>query len=339
MLIEAFTSISHGALTAALSTEQRDASAKLPKRLQFCKWGKNETVKGSFMVSGTAEAFAAEQKRLGKERIALDFEHNTLPGTNAYKDSKEPREVSAYGSPVLIPGEGVFLEDIVWTPTGIAKALNYEDISPAPYLDDDHQLVGMHSGALVRNGAVHDLHFFTADGEGLMANDKSTNDPSTTDYSTKTPEKSTMNEEEKAAFTALQEQVASLVEMMKAKDDDKAEAMSADATQVVALSTGMTALSTKVESMQRDALVESATRDGKVIPFSAEDMETLPVETLRGMIKKLPVTVPLSSETGTRKAVETGNVDTALAAVAKVTGFSVEQLKSGELTPKPEEVK
>lgn len=159
MLIEAFTSISHGALTAALSQEQSEVSAKLPKRLQLFKWDQNETVKGAVRVFGSAMAFAAEQKRLGKERIAIDFEHNTLPGTNAYKESTEPRKVAGYGAPVLIEGEGLFLEDIVWTPAGIAEALNFEDISPAPYLDDARNLVGIHSAALVRNGAVHDLHF------------------------------------------------------------------------------------------------------------------------------------------------------------------------------------
>ncbi|MDF3129275.1 phage protease [Kiritimatiellaeota bacterium B1221] len=320
MLIEAFTTISHGALAAALSLEQREASAKLPVRLKVLDWGTNDSVKGPIVLDEkSALGFAAEQKRLGKERIAIDFEHNTLPGTSAFESSSEPRRVAGYGAPVVVRGEGLFLEDIVWTPAGIAEALNYEDISPAPYLNDDRRVSALHSTALVRNGAVAGLHFFSADSVGVDAS----GNPNP-------PEKS-MNEEELAAFKQLQEDVKNLLARVDALKPAPEGNSAEEYNQVVALSASVVALSGTVEAMQRDALVESATRDGKVIPLSAEELVDFPLPKLKSMIEKLPVTVPLSSEGKTRKVDGSSEVaNPVLDSVARATGFSVEQLQAGE---------
>ncbi len=319
MLIEAFTTISHGALAAALSPEQREAATKLPTRLKVLGWGRNESVKGEIILDDkSALGFAAEQMRLGKERIAIDFEHNTLPGTSAFESSSEPRKVAGYGAPVLVPGEGLFLDDIVWTPAGIAEALNYEDISPAPYLNEDRRVTGIHSTALVRNGAVSGLHFFSTEG----VDDDVSAKPNP-------PEKS-MNEDELAAFQQLQGDVNNLLAKVDALSPTPEGNSAEENKQVVALSASVMALSGTVESIQRDALVESATRDGKVIPLSAEELVDFPLPKLKSMIEKLPVTVPLSSEGKTRK-VETSQVSNpVLDSVARATGFSVEQLQAGE---------
>jgi phage I-like protein len=136
----------------------------LPRRLKLLDWGRNETVKGPVIVSElTARQLPALQAARGFDRIALDYEHNTVAGTPEFERTKEPREVAAYGTPLLIPGEGLFLDAIEYTPSGESNARNYIDLSPAPERASDGTVVFLHSVALVRQGAVEGLSFFSVD--------------------------------------------------------------------------------------------------------------------------------------------------------------------------------
>ncbi len=56
------------------------------------------------------------QDALGFDKIALDFNHNSLHGHPNYKP--DPREVAAYGVPQVVDGQGLFLDQIEYTPTG-----------------------------------------------------------------------------------------------------------------------------------------------------------------------------------------------------------------------------
>lgn len=138
----------------------------LPSRLKLLNWGRNNTVKGPVFVSdASVAAFSANQKALGFERVALDFEHNTVPGSPEYERSQEPRDIAAQFTPRIVPGEGLFAEDITWL-TGADVARKYEDLSPAIKPDEQGNVIFMHSTALTRNGAVEGLHFFTSGGGG-----------------------------------------------------------------------------------------------------------------------------------------------------------------------------
>jgi phage I-like protein len=160
--------ISNGALQSA---------PNLPSRLKLLSWGRNESTKGPVIVGDkTAQVLPAIQPQLGFGKVALDFEHNTVPGTEAHKESVEPRPVAAYGVPKVVPGDGLYLEDIEWTPRGRTEALNFADLSPAVKQDADGQVVFIHSAALTRNGSVHELSFYSAavlaDGHKSGANQK-----------------------------------------------------------------------------------------------------------------------------------------------------------------------
>ncbi len=135
----------------------------LPSRLKLLGWGRNDTVIGPVVVDDiSAQVFSANQKALGFERVALDFEHNTVPGSPEYERTQEPRDVAAYGAPRIVAGEGLFLENLEWTKTGQKKARNFEDLSPAVKPDDAGRVIFMHSAGLTRNGAVYGLTFFSA---------------------------------------------------------------------------------------------------------------------------------------------------------------------------------
>lgn len=140
----------------SISTLRASAGARpgaLPTRMRVLDWGVNHTLKGRIIVDEiTAQVFASNQRKCGFERVALDYEHNTVPGSPEYERTQEPREVAAYWTPRVIAGEGIVLEAPTWTPSGERNALNFEDISGAPMLDGE-RVVGLHSVALTKAGA------------------------------------------------------------------------------------------------------------------------------------------------------------------------------------------
>lgn len=138
-----------------------------PKRLLIAKWGRNESTKGGFTVGAkTKRLLPAVQAALGFDTIALDFEHNTVPGTPAYEQEKEPRNVAAHSALSVVEGEGIYVENPQWTPHGIKSITEglHPDLSPTIKTDEAGEVVFVHSAALCRQGAATDLKIFsTAD--------------------------------------------------------------------------------------------------------------------------------------------------------------------------------
>jgi hypothetical protein len=137
----------------------------LPSRIKIFNWGVNKTLKGDVIVNDkTAKVFSSNQKAMGRDTIVLDFEHNTVPKTPEYERTKEPRPVAGHFIAEVVMGDGVYLAAQDWTADGQASARNYKDLSPAPYVDDDGVLIGLHSCALTQTGAVFDLTFLNTIG-------------------------------------------------------------------------------------------------------------------------------------------------------------------------------
>jgi len=138
--------------------------ATLPARLKIFNWGRNETIDGPFSAGDlTARTLPANQTRLGYERVAIDFDHCTVPGTPAHREltaAGQPPLIFGYGRVHAVPGDGIWLEDITWTPLGVQHARNFEDLSPAVQ-DDRGEVILIHSVALTPNGKVHGLQFFS----------------------------------------------------------------------------------------------------------------------------------------------------------------------------------
>ena len=153
--IKCFQAISNSALK----------NEALPTRLKIFGWGESETVDGNYRAGDkTSALLAANQKRLGFERVAIDFNHCTVPGTDAALEltkAGQPPLIFGYGRVNPITGDGIYLEDITWTPLGIQHARNFEDISPA-LKDDNREVIMIHSVALTPNGKVSGLQFFSA---------------------------------------------------------------------------------------------------------------------------------------------------------------------------------
>ncbi|MDA3873228.1 MAG: hypothetical protein PF795_04645 [Kiritimatiellae bacterium] len=318
MLIEAL-SISNGALKNALSAQEIEKGDKLPKRLKLFKWGSNPTQKGPVHVGGTPETFSAWQGKAARTRIAIDFEHNTVPGSPEYLATKEPRSVAAYATPVLLAGDGLYLEDIAWTPAGIADALNYEDLSPAPVLDKNRNLIGLHSSALTRAGATENLHFFNAELPAPISQ----------------PEMEHPNME-----AELKEMLDGIMKRLDALEAAKpAEAGVEPLTgDLEKLRGTVEALNARQLQSERQAIVDRAGMEGKVIPLSAEVLAKTSPEFLSAMVEKLPVSqVPTSRKSGQPIPADVETLsNTSFDEVAKRSGYTVEQLQANSLTPKKE---
>jgi phage I-like protein len=138
----------------------------LPKRLKLLSWGDNDSTVGKFTVNQKTADGIARQGKLGFERVAIDFNHCSVPGDDTYKEllkAGQPPLIFGYGRPNVISGDGLFLEEIAWTPLGVQHAKNFEDLSPALH-DVAGEVDGLHSVALTPNGKVTGLQFFSASG-------------------------------------------------------------------------------------------------------------------------------------------------------------------------------
>jgi hypothetical protein len=137
----------------------------LPRRLKFFAWGDNQSTDGNFRAGErTSSELPANQKKFGFERVAIDFNHCSVPGTDTYKDLLkvgQPPLIFGYGRVEAVANDGIYLEDIIWTPLGVQHARNFEDLSPA-IQDQDGEITLVHSVALTPNGKVEGLEFFTA---------------------------------------------------------------------------------------------------------------------------------------------------------------------------------
>lgn len=136
----------------------------LPERLKLFNWGVNKSNQGDFIVDElSAKVFEDNQRIFGRETVPVDFNHNTVPDTEAFKAAAGSPAIAGYGRPVVIPNEGLFLENVDTTKSGIEKARDYKDLSPAPAVDKDTgRVIGLHSVALVPAGSVYDLTIETA---------------------------------------------------------------------------------------------------------------------------------------------------------------------------------
>jgi len=289
------------------------ASAELPNRIKLLEWGENESIKGPVLLDDASfEALTANQRKLGHERVALDFEHNTVPGSPEYERSQEPRKVAAYGTPEILKGDGLYLKDVAWTPAGQSDAKNFCDLSPAVARDKDGRVTFVHSAALVRNGAVHGLTFFNnqkietmdtltvaeiAGALGLSDTASKEDVLAKLQAMTKAPEKP----KEPGPVTEMSATVDGKIVKLSAADLWSLKCA------FEKLSSDQKTAAEEAAKTQKASLIARFAADGKA-PLG-EDGQALSVETLgqlsvgelKLILANTPVTVPLSARSGQAK--------------------------------------
>lgn len=282
-------------------------AAKLPRRIKVLNWGDNPNCHGRRVNVGPLFAKCLSAAVYPYRQVALDFEHNTFPGTAAYKESREPRPVAGFGSIEVVEGRGVYLTMSSWTPEGERMAVNYADVSAGAVTDKDGNVVAVSSVALCRAGAVDGMDFVEAPLSGGVSSalsgiiNNNNQEGQAMDFKALLIKSLGLGDD--ATDEAVQ---AALAKALGRKPDENQEArqaaMSAAVKAAVAeavkpIQEQVAALSAAAVAHEKRDLVAEAAREGKVVALSADALAKLSVEDLKATIAKTAVTVPLSAKT------------------------------------------
>lgn len=282
-------------------------AAKLPRRIKVLNWGENPNCHGRRVNVGPLFAKCLSSAVYPYRQVALDFEHNTFPGTAAYKESREPRPVAGFGSIEVVEGRGVYLTMSSWTPEGERMAVNYADVSAGAVTDKDGNVVAVSSVALCRAGAVDGMDFVEAPLSGGVSSalsgiiNNNNQEGQAMDFKALLIKSLGLGDD--ATDEAIQ---AALAKALERKPDENQEArqaaMSAAVKAAVAeavkpIQEQVAALSAAAVAHEKRDLVAEAAREGKVVALSADALAKLSVEDLKATIAKTAVTVPLSAKT------------------------------------------
>ena len=268
-------------------------AAKLPRRIKVLNWGDNPNSHGKRVNVGPLFAKCLNAETYPYRKVALDFEHNTFPGTAAYKESKEPRPVAGFGTIEAVEGDGVYITMSSWTPDGEKMAANYADVSAGAVDGMDFveaPLSGGISSALsgiINQGRAEPGHQDNQKGQQAM------------NYKALLLKLLGLGED--ATDEAIQAAVAKVAEK---KPEEDAAALSAAVKTAVAeavkpIEEKVAALSAAAVAHEKADLIAEAAREGKVIALGADAVGKITVEDLKATIAKTPVTVPLNAKTPT----------------------------------------
>ena len=307
-----------------------DAS-KLPRRIKILNWGDNPNCHGKRVNVGPLFVKCLGAETYPYRKVALDFEHNTFPGTAAYKESQEPRPVAGFGAIEVVEGKGVYLTMSSWTPEGEKNAVNFADVSAGAVTDKDGNVVAVASVALCRAGAVEGMDFVEAplsggvtealggiirqqanntnerneamDFKALLLKSLGLGDDATDEAIKAALEKAL---EKKPSSAKTTEGEPEMSEKQKAAVDAAVKTAVAEAMKPI--EEKLAALTTASVTHEKQDLVAEAAREGKVVALSADALAKISVADLRATIEKTPVTVPLSARTPKTLNVPAGEV-------------------------------
>ena len=279
-------------------------AAKLPRRIKVLNWGDNPNSHGKRVNVGPLFAKCLNAETYPYRKVALDFEHNTFPGTAAYKESKEPRPVAGFGTIEAVEGEGVFITMSSWTPDGEKMAANYADVSAGAVTDKEGNLVAVASVALCRAGAVDGMDFVEAPLSGGVSSALSgiiNNNQKGKAMDYKALLLKALGLGEDATDEAIQAALAEKFEKKPTEEEQKAALHAIVAKEVAEafkpIEEKVAALSAAAVAHEKADLIAEAAREGKVIALGADAIGKITVEDLKATIAKTAVTVPLAAKT------------------------------------------
>ena len=293
------------------SASQWKPGEPLPKSLRLLKLGDNPSNKGTFRVDQeTLDGLSAFQKSKGREHVCIDLEHSTLPGSPSFIASQEPRPIAARkGQVVITDDQCIALDSIDWVEDAPAKAANYADISPAviyianKFGEGIHHVLGLHSAGLVRNGAIFDLAFCSAD--DLTPMEAEADDEPSFDAAAISALVAKGILKAGATMRDLVELFVRCIEATPAAPaglsaDDFAKVETATAAALKPMQEQLAALTAADVHRRKEFMIAMARSEGKVIALTADVVAALSIDQLDAQLKMLKAgTVPLSANTRT----------------------------------------
>ena len=276
------------------------AAEKLPARLKIFNWGENATTKGKYLLDEkSAEIIPLNQREHGRTRIALDFEHNTVPGSPEYERTREPRDIAAKGALEIVPGDGLYLLSDYWTPAGESAAKNYEDLSLAFASDKQGRVIFVHSVGLTNSGAAFDGPTFLSATAAEQNPKPKTQSPNMSETN---PELVALT----ASIKALTDRTVALEAKLSAAPAVPAE-LTALSAEVKALKEGIATQATASATAEKSKIVALFATQGKAPlgadgkPMSLEVLAAQPIDALTLLLANTPKTIALSAK-GTQHA-------------------------------------
>ena len=282
-------------------------AAKLPRRIKILNWGDNPNCHGKRVNVGPLFAKCLAAATYPYRKVALDFEHNTFPGTAAYKESSEPRPVAGFGTVEVVEGKGVYLTMSAWTPEGEKMAVNFADVSAGAVTDKDGNVVAVASVALCRAGAVDGMDFVEAPLSGGVSsalsgiiNNSEKQKGQAMDFKALLIKSLGLGDD--ATDEAIQAALEKALKKEPVSKEEQEAALSAAVKEAVAeavkpIQEQVAALSASAVAHEKQDLIAAAAREGKVIALSADALAKISVEDLQATIAKTAVTVPLNART------------------------------------------
>lgn len=281
----------NGRLIALRAPSTLDPKADLPLRLLMLKWGDNATTKGNFRVGAKSLAsLATNQRALGFEEVALDFEHNTVPGHPSNKG--EPAAIAARAKPLVIENEGLVFDSLNWTEAGKTNREFYRDLSPTVQTDDSGEVIFCHSGALTRNGATFDLHAFSAGIDFKTLNVVRFGDEPANKNSV---DLDRLRKLLQLSANATVEDINKALIAIEAMPDKGSDALGAETVKQ------LKTLTARFDALERKEILDGALSAGKIVPSlwlpNDKGDGGLPTDQLRSLVATLPEVVPLDQRT------------------------------------------
>lgn len=278
----------------ALPFRRGAAAAGLPQRVKILGWGENigRTTGARILVDDAVVAsLTANQELVACDLVPLDYEHQSEPSHPNY--IPDPRLSPGAGKIEVVSGEGVFLSAITYTANGEQYADSYQDVSAVVRLDKAGRPLWISSVALTQRGDLAGMEL----AESIAALSAATPSQAPTTMTDTT-----------AAFREIARKflklpdTASDEDIIAAGDASNTEATDPmPAAETAALSARLATLEAIHTTQTRQALVDAATRDGKVIPLSAELIATTPLAVLSAMVEALPAHVVPMTPTGAKE--------------------------------------
>ena len=320
----------------------------LPARLKIFDWGENHTPDGDIVVNDVS--VAALNKQIAADtfkRIVIDFEHQSVKGHPNYVQA--PRHNAAHGDLEVIPGDGVYVTALSWTPKGVEHGPDFCDISPvalhtkrkAP--GEPVVLLGILSAALCDNGAVKGITAFSATYQPL---ENSMDEDTSKVIAGLQAALGTVTQENKALKESIEaqgRQIAAqnlLLERLTARLDQAPTVTAASVDQVRAIAESalkpdalveskqqVSALSARIDALQKDHMIQIAVLQGKAVTLDETAVSAMSAESLAKHISGLGATLPVvrltpsgSAEDPAASALSTG-IDALIAQIRQETGI------------------
>lgn len=325
-------------LSVAAPFRRGGAEVGLPQRVRILKWGENvgRTTGARILVDEVVAAtLTANQELVAIERVPMDYEHQSVKDHPNFQP--DPRHSPGAGTIEVVVGEGVFLSAIDYSPSGLEHAPGYQDVSGVIHLDADARPVWISSVALTQTGDVAGMEF----SEAMAVLSARSAAPTTLTLSTPamTPDdyRPLLLKILKLKEDATDEELVAAAEQESQEPpepDDKMKPPAATETAALsALNTRLELLESRAADHERAALVARASREGKVIPLSAELISATSVAVLTALVDGLPAgAVPLDPTHRKVATTETAVLNADESHAAKQLGLTPEQFLKGKVT-------